>query len=90
MNQIDLNGKNAIVTGGARGIGLAIAERLLASGAACSLWDKDAEAGRSAASALAAKGRTHAVQVDVTNAESVAAAACTPARSTSPPDARWM
>ena len=33
MNQIDLNGKNAIVTGGARGIGLAITQRLLASGA---------------------------------------------------------
>ena len=33
MNKIDLNGKNAIVTGGARGIGLAIAQRLLASGA---------------------------------------------------------
>ena len=35
---------SAIVTGGARGIGLAIAQRLLASGAACSLWDCDADA----------------------------------------------
>ena len=33
MNQIDLQGKSAIVTGGARGIGLAIAKRLLISGA---------------------------------------------------------
>ena len=32
MNQIDLNNKVAVVTGGAQGIGLAIAERLLASG----------------------------------------------------------
>ncbi|TAM88669.1 3-oxoacyl-ACP reductase, partial [bacterium] len=34
MNQIDLNGRVAIVTGGARGIGYAIAHRLLQSGAA--------------------------------------------------------
>ncbi|HAM73945.1 MAG TPA: 3-oxoacyl-ACP reductase, partial [Verrucomicrobiales bacterium] len=44
MNQIDLTGQNAIVTGGARGIGLAIARRLLNSGARVSLWDKDESA----------------------------------------------
>ena len=44
MNEIDLNNRNAIVTGGARGIGRAIAERLLASGARVSLWDVDAAA----------------------------------------------
>ncbi len=33
MNQIDLNGLNGVVTGGATGIGYAIAERLIASGA---------------------------------------------------------
>ncbi len=44
MNQIDLNDRAAIVTGGARGIGRAIAERLLASGAKVSLWDVDAAA----------------------------------------------
>ena len=71
MNQIDLKGKFAVITGGARGIGSAIAERFLASGATCCLWDKDAEAGRGTASTLTAKGKVHAVQVDVTNADSV-------------------
>jgi 2-dehydro-3-deoxy-L-rhamnonate dehydrogenase (NAD+) len=33
MNQLDLNGRNALVTGGASGLGSAIAERLAASGA---------------------------------------------------------
>lgn len=42
MNKIDLNGRNAIVTGGAQGFGYAVAERLLASGAAVCLWDYDA------------------------------------------------
>lgn len=42
MNQIDLNAKTAVITGGARGIGFAIARRLLASGARCSLWDNAA------------------------------------------------
>src|SRR5262249_15603099 len=43
-NRYDLAGKAAIVTGGAGGIGLAIAERLLASGARVSLWDRSATA----------------------------------------------
>ena len=42
MNQLDLNGKHGIVTGGARGIGHAIATRLLRSGASVCLWDRDA------------------------------------------------
>jgi len=42
MNKIDLEGRVAVVTGGAQGIGYAIAERMLASGASVSLWDADA------------------------------------------------
>ena len=41
MNQIDLRGRGAVVTGGARGIGYACAERLRDSGAKVSLWDMD-------------------------------------------------
>ena len=53
MNQIDLRNRRAVVTGGARGIGYAIATRLLQSGASVSLWDMDAEALMKAAQALA-------------------------------------
>jgi 3-oxoacyl-[acyl-carrier protein] reductase len=44
MNQLDIRGRVAVVTGGASGIGLAIARRLLASGARLSLWDASADA----------------------------------------------
>jgi 3-oxoacyl-[acyl-carrier protein] reductase len=75
MNKIDLNGKNAVVTGAARGIGYAIVERLLESGATCSVWDRDAEALGTATKALATKSHVHAATVDVTQADSVQAAA---------------
>ena len=42
MNDIDLKGRMAVVTGGAQGIGRAVAERLIASGARVALWDRDA------------------------------------------------
>ena len=41
MNQLDFKGRNAIVTGGAQGIGLAIVKRLIASGAKVRIWDVD-------------------------------------------------
>jgi len=74
MNTIDLNGRTAIVTGGARGIGLATAHKLLASGAAVALWDIDATALGKAAAALKESGRVQAAVVDVTAADSIAAA----------------
>ena len=65
MNRIDLDGRNAVVTGAARGIGRAIAERLLASGAAVSLWDIDGPALGRSAEELGRLGEAHAVVVDV-------------------------
>jgi 2-dehydro-3-deoxy-L-rhamnonate dehydrogenase (NAD+) len=41
VNKLDFAGRNAIVTGGAQGIGLAIVERLVASGARVRIWDRD-------------------------------------------------
>ena len=55
MNAIDLKNRTAIVTGGARGIGFAIARRLLASDATVVLWDVDAAALDQAGAALQAE-----------------------------------
>ena len=41
MNQLDFAKRKAIVTGGAAGIGYAIAQRLASSGATIALWDRD-------------------------------------------------
>ena len=70
MNQLDMQGRGAIVTGGAAGIGLAIARRLKASGARLSLWDRDEAALEAAARELGA----HVERVDVTQEDAVAAA----------------
>jgi 3-oxoacyl-[acyl-carrier protein] reductase len=52
MNQLDLKGRHAIVTGGAAGLGLAITQRFLASGAQVTWWDRDAAAMAAAQQAL--------------------------------------
>jgi len=54
MNQLDFNGRTAVITGGAAGIGLAIAQRLVASGGRVSLWDRDVSALEQARTALGA------------------------------------
>ena len=75
MNRIDLAGRKAVITGGARGIGLAAAERMLQSGAEVSLWDMDPAALDAAAKRLAGIGKVNTSVVDVTSAASVTAAA---------------
>lgn len=74
MNTIDLHGKSAVVTGAARGIGFAIVERLLDSGARCSLWDIDDDGLNSALKALEGRGDVHSAVVDLTKEDSVTAA----------------
>jgi 3-oxoacyl-[acyl-carrier protein] reductase len=71
VNQIDLNGRNAVITGGAQGLGFAIAERLVSSGAAVSLWDKDATLLKSASEQLLKSGSVTTEVVDVADAASV-------------------
>ncbi|MBX9845243.1 MAG: SDR family oxidoreductase [Xanthobacteraceae bacterium] len=65
-NQIDLTGKTAVVTGGAQGIGRAIVGRLLDSGAAVAIWDRDATLAARTADELRRNRRVEAQPVDVT------------------------
>ena len=74
MNQIDLLGKTAVITGGARGIGLAIAKRFHASGARCSLWDNDPGALDAAAKSFNEPDRVQTVTVDITQEAQVRSA----------------
>jgi len=75
MNKIDLQKRHAVVTGGAQGIGFAVAERLLSSGASVTLWDRDGELLTSAVKELGGGDSADAVTVDVTDARSVGTAA---------------
>ena len=75
MNRYDLTDKTAIVTGGAGGFGVAIAERLVASGAAVSLWDLASDRLDAAASALrGSNGRVRSRTVDITDETAIARA----------------
>lgn len=70
MNQIDLNRRTAIVTGGAQGIGLAIAKRMLTSGASVRIWDRDQKLLQQTLSGLS--GAVSGDAVDVADDQSVA------------------
>lgn len=75
MNQIDLHGKRGVVTGGAQGIGRAVVERLLRSGASVAIWDRDAALAQKAASELGSLGRVVPLSVELTDWKAVEAAA---------------
>ena len=72
MNQLDFQGRHAVITGGATGLGYAIAQRLITSGGSVTLWDRDEQAAEKAATALGV--RASAVAVDVSQHASVQAA----------------
>ncbi|HEY9216272.1 MAG TPA: SDR family NAD(P)-dependent oxidoreductase [Ancylobacter sp.] len=74
MNILDLNGRVAIITGGARGIGYAAAQRMLKSGASVALWDIDAARLDEAATALKELGKVSTHVVELTDEASVIAA----------------
>ena len=72
MINYELDGKVAVVTGGASGIGLACCHALARSGAAVSLWDLNAEALETAVAELEQYGRpTHTAVVDVSDSNRV-------------------
>ncbi len=74
-NKIDLSGLSAVVTGGAQGIGYAVAARLLRSGASVALWDIDAQRNQEAVDSLSALGPVRAMSCNVTDDASVEDAA---------------
>jgi NAD(P)-dependent dehydrogenase (short-subunit alcohol dehydrogenase family) len=74
MNQIDLKGRVAVITGGAQGIGYAVAERMLNSGAEVVLWDIDATRLAAAENALAKLGKVTTSIVELTMGPDIDAA----------------
>ena len=74
MNQIDLEGRVAVVTGGAQGIGQAIGERLLKSGARVVIWDIDAALLDAAVATLSPLGAVSGHVLELTDDAAVAAA----------------
>ena len=74
MNQIDLKGKVAVITGGARGIGYAVAERMLQSGASVMLWDVMADRLPQSRDTLSSLGRVETQVVDITSEDAVMSA----------------
>jgi 2-dehydro-3-deoxy-L-rhamnonate dehydrogenase (NAD+) len=81
MNQLDFRDRTAVITGGAVGIGFAVAQRLVASGARVSLWDRDEPALAEAQCALGAATDTRVVDVADATAVDVAVKATAAALS---------
>jgi len=79
MNKLDFEGRVAVVTGGAQGIGLAVAQRLIESGARVCLWDMVQSHLDEARKVLGAAAQT--VRVDVTSESDVANAVKTTVES---------
>jgi 2-dehydro-3-deoxy-L-rhamnonate dehydrogenase (NAD+) len=73
-NTIDLTDRKAVVTGGAQGIGFAVASRFVASGARVALWDRDEALARQAADALGGPDKAIVVAVEQTDPAQVQAA----------------
>ena len=71
MNKIDLNKLNAVVTGGAQGIGFAIAERFVKSGASVCLWDIDNNSAIKSKEFLNEIGKVEFIETDVKDFKSV-------------------
>ena len=65
-NKIDLSGRFAVVTGGAQGIGRAIVERFLDSGASVAIFDRDKAFAEKTAAELSNRGKVLPVACDVT------------------------
>ena len=63
MNQYDLTGRVAVITGGAQGIGFAVARRMAASGAQVAIWDRDLTLAEEAARSLGSQARAYGVDV---------------------------
>ncbi|WP_077001723.1 SDR family NAD(P)-dependent oxidoreductase [Variovorax sp. KK3] len=74
MNRLDMKGRVAIVTGGAQGIGLAVAQRMLQSGATVVLWDTNAAQLATARRGLVPLGEVRTAVVDVTDDKASASA----------------
>jgi len=75
MNKLDLGGRVAVVTGAARGIGRAVAARMLDSGAEAALWDIDGERLERTRAELAARGKVSTAVVELSDEASVNRAA---------------
>jgi 3-oxoacyl-[acyl-carrier protein] reductase len=76
MNQLDLKDRHTVITGGASGLGYAISQRMIASGASVTWWDVNTEVMANASKAIRTEtgADVHCEKVDVTQHISVVAA----------------